>query len=208
MITPIEILVEVLAFLVVTVIAIAAINGAVALIAVRRRLGGRQARASEPVSSLIPTQNVTHPLLQWVQSATLPGDASEGEGETERDLSLAGFDSPAASIWYVIIRLCLAIGVPTAFLVGESLLSICASGGAAILIPLGLCAAGMFAPRMYLNHTIAARREALEMVFRVRCSRPDDGLRRSGPRPRSGLRPRRSRGAQVASPHLSGIQPP
>jgi len=52
-----------------------------------------------------------------------------------RDLAMAGFDHPAAPVWYVIIRFGLAIGCPLLFIFAASPVLNAADAAAKALLP-------------------------------------------------------------------------
>lgn len=131
----------------------------------RRRLGELQ-QASMPRSStpLLQRRGLENPFFKWVQASTSisePGERQRLRGE----LSLAGFESPAAPVWYVIIRFLLAIGLPLLFLVSRILLSKPIGGSGFLFWMLGLCAAGFVAPSAFLGRRARSRRMDLEIEF-------------------------------------------
>jgi tight adherence protein C len=136
---------------------------------VRRRLSGeapaeeRKKRARIP-SSLVKRQEVKNPVLQWVQRTTLQDP--EERNKLQRDLANAGFDHPAAPIFYVITRFCLAVGLPTLFVVYEhfspnpmqiGLMFYCVVGGLAV--------AGLIGPRAFLDNRVNSRKTQIENEF-------------------------------------------
>ena len=130
-------------------------------LAVRRRLGSEDVAVS--TSALLRNEKVASPVLQGVASAFLtnPSDRTK----LRLDLIRAGFDSPEAPVWYVIIRFSLAIGLPALALVAKAALGQTSGGLGAVVLPLALCGLGLLGPRMYINARAAARRTAIEHQF-------------------------------------------
>jgi tight adherence protein C len=131
---------------------------------VRRRLRGESGPgAPTPRSSVVREEGVRNPLLSWVQAQTLT-NPKERE-ELSRSLVDAGFESPAAPAWYVVIQFGLAIGLPIAFLASQKLLPQPAAGLQLIFVPLFLSAVALILPRAFINNRAAARRSQLESEF-------------------------------------------
>jgi tight adherence protein C len=133
-------------------------------LAVRRRLGQRTSSRIATASSVLKTDAVGNRFLVWVQSVTLKNDPKDA-GKLRRDLSQAGLDHPAASVWYVICRFSLAIGLPVAVIGGMALLGKPLTGLGAIIFPLFLCGIGLIAPRAVIDNRANARRSQLEQEF-------------------------------------------
>ena len=93
----------------------------------RRRLGAQSLAGQNSAVSLLQQEAKQNPFFEWVQTSTSISD-SEQRQTLRRKLSLAGFDNSAAPVWYVIMRFGLAIGLPLAFLLSQSLLSKPAAG--------------------------------------------------------------------------------
>jgi tight adherence protein C len=128
---------------------------------VRRRLRGEAGPSAPAARSSVVRQGVSNPILSWVQAQTL-NSPKEREQLTSA-LVDAGFASPAAPAWYVVIRFGLAIGLPIAF--GQKLLPHPASGLQLIFVPLILSAMALIVPRVFINNRAGARRSRLEHEF-------------------------------------------
>src|SRR5579862_8785730 len=116
---PIDLVIEFFTFAVVVAGTLAVIRGAASVMSVRRRLGG-EIGGPAPAGSVIKAQGVRNPFLAWVQSSSSLSD-SKDHNKLRRDLAMAGFDHPAAPVWYVITRFALAIGLPLLFIVAQPL---------------------------------------------------------------------------------------
>ena len=165
MIPTLDLIIEVIIFLIVVAAAIAIAQAGSAVANVQRRLEhqgrGPRIRSASP---LIKGQDVRNPFLLWVKSATATKDVQQ-EQKLRKDLRMAGFDFPAAPIWYVIIRFSLAIGLPIAFLISQQLLSKPMTGLMLILWSLALCGLGFIVPRALVDNRANALREQLENEF-------------------------------------------
>ena len=115
----IDLLLQGLTFGAVFLLVLAGERAVGASLAVRRRLGPDSVASTQPMASVIKSDTVRNRFLVWVQSATLTD--SKDRNKLRRDLSLAGFDHPAAPATYVAIRLALAIGAPVALIMWGSL---------------------------------------------------------------------------------------
>ncbi len=102
-------------------------------------------------------------MLAWVQDASL-NDPKE-RSELRVALIQAGFPSPSAPAWYVVIRFGLAVGLPIAFVVSQKFVTHPATGLQSIFIPLILCGMALIIPRVFLNSRAGARRSELEHEF-------------------------------------------
>ena len=134
---------------------------------VERRLRGEapavdKKKARIP-SSLVKRQEVKNPVLQWVQRTTLQDP--EERNKLQRDLALAGFDYPAASIFYVMTRFCLAVGLPTAFVFWQSLAAKPITGMMFFGVVAGCALVGLILPRAYIDNRVNARRTQIENEF-------------------------------------------
>lgn len=106
-----------LVFVGVVVGVLAAARRGEAYLRVQRRLHA-SGEAASPVfeaSNIIKPQAVKNPILAWVQSATSLKDAADRD-RISKLLFQAGFEHPAAPIWFVIARFGAAIGLPMVFL--------------------------------------------------------------------------------------------
>jgi tight adherence protein C len=162
--TLVQTLIEVITFAFVVVFTYAAVRGVDGFLTVRRRLGTNASAAKAPAGSLIKDQKVNNPFLRWVQSSS---SLSEEKDRTKlrRDLAMAGFDHPAAPIWYVIARFVVAVGLPLAFLLMQPMLPKPMTGLPLILGALFFCAIGLIVPRAFVDNRAGARREQLEIEF-------------------------------------------
>ena len=160
----IVIVIEVITFGFVVLFTFAAIHGVAGFMSVRRRLGaGPSAGAIQP-GSLIKDHKVTNPFLNWVQTSSSLSEEKD-RNKLSRDLAMAGFDHPAAPVWYVIVRFIVAVGLPVAFLILQPLLSKPITGLPLMLGALFLCAIGLIIPRAFVDNRAGARREQLEIEF-------------------------------------------
>lgn len=133
-------------------------------LSINRRLTQDASTAVSSRSSVIKSDTVTNQFLAWVQSVTTPKGSVEG-GKLKRDLALAGIVHPAASVWYVIIRFSLAIGLPLLVITLASALGKPLQGLGGIVFPLILCATGLIAPKAFVDNRANARRSELENQF-------------------------------------------
>jgi tight adherence protein C len=136
------------------------------LVLVNRRL--REGVASRAhvgtASTVIKDAKVRNRLLAWIQSTTSLRDA--GERDKLSDLLFrAGFESPSAPIWYFIARFGLALGLPLLFLVNQVMNESSFSTTKLALFAIGLCGAGLIAPRAIVDRMAEARREQLQQQF-------------------------------------------
>lgn len=161
----ITLLIEGLTFVLVVVLAMSAIRGAEGLIAVRRRLGGATGQAQGGVAASVMRGNtVRNPFLKWVQSSTSLKDEKD-RNRLSRDLALAGMDYPTAPVIYVVIRFCLAIGLPVLFLGFQALQPKPMTGFSLIGVALLLCLLGFLAPRYWVMVRSNGRKSQLEAEF-------------------------------------------
>lgn len=137
-----------------------------ALINVQRRLRsespGRAPRGSSP--AIVKNQGVTNPILAWVQASTSIKELKDRD-QLRRDLIRAGFDHPAAPVWFVIIRFVLAIALPIAYLLSQTLSSTPTTGAKLIVIALAYCATGLIGPRAIVDRRGNARKTTLQNEF-------------------------------------------
>jgi tight adherence protein C len=156
--------IEIIAFLVVTGMVVMAGRRLEAGMSVRRRL---RAEAPAPVAAIAASPlvrgQVRNPLLVWVQRTTLQDP--EEQTKLRRDLALAGFDYPAGPALYVVVRFCLAVGLPTLFLLFNSAQHKPMTGFMLVAVALGAAGAGLLAPRAILDNRANARKVQLEHEF-------------------------------------------
>lgn len=167
-----RVVIELLTFGTVFAATIAIWNSAREVWKLRRRLGleaalplaGGGGSGGAQSGALFQGRELTNRFLKWVQSSTSISNAEEGR-KLRRDLSLAGFESPSAPVWYVTIRFGLAIALPIAFLIAMPMLSVPLNATAQIVWPLMLCFVGLLAPRSFIDRSAASRRTRLEFEF-------------------------------------------
>lgn len=159
-----NVVVQVLTFLFVVALIVAVSDRVSYSLALRRRLGGEIVTAVASRALFLKTPVLNSRLLRWVQSSSSIGEPREHR-KLARSLVLAGFEHPAAPVWYVISRFSLAIGLPFAFLIGESLLGRPTGGAVSIFGALFLCAIGLLLPRAYIDRKAESRRARLAREF-------------------------------------------
>jgi len=134
---------------------------------VRRRLRGgaksEPSRKKAPTTSLVRPRDLRSPVLAWVQRTTLQDP--EERTKLRRDLISAGFDSPAAPAIYVVVRFCLAIGLPIAWLISAKFAAKPPSGLGVIFFPVGGALLGLMGPRAFIDNRAGARRTQIENEF-------------------------------------------
>jgi tight adherence protein C len=158
-----DILIQALTFGAVFLLVMVGQRALISALAVRRRLAGQTVTAAGPAATVLKSDTVRNRFLAWVQSATLSD--SGDRTKLRRELSLAGFDHPAAPAAYVAIRLGLAIGAPVALIVVGSLTGRPLMGLGAIVFPLLLCGFGLLAPRYVIDNLATGRRTQIEQEF-------------------------------------------
>ncbi len=131
---------------------------------IQRRLRDRPGTEVETASSLIKTETVRNPFLQWVQSATSLNDDKD-RNRLRRDLARAGVDHPAAPVFYVLIRFSMAIGLPIALVVSQTVSAKPLTGINLIAGALVLCGLGLITPRGIVDNRINRRKLQIEQEF-------------------------------------------
>ena len=159
-----ELVIQILTFGIVFAGVIFTQRAITSLISVRRRLGDPTPTRAATAGSVLKTDAVRNRFLLWVQTATSQNNSNDGK-KLRRDLSLAGFHHPAASVWYVIIRFTLAIGLPLGLILSQGLSGKPLAGLGAIVFPLVLCGVGLMLPKMILDNRINSRRTQMEQEF-------------------------------------------
>src|SRR5690242_7690973 len=99
-------LVEIMTFALVVPFVFVGLRWMESQLTVRRRLG-KVGDPLAPESPVVKEREVRNNFLVWVEQATLSNDKEASK--LRKDLVEAGFESPAAPIWYVIVRFSLAI---------------------------------------------------------------------------------------------------
>ena len=161
---PIFLLIELFTFCLVVFLSRTAMRWAESYWTVRRRLRDQHSPEVEGASSLIKTEAIRNPFLQWVQSATSLNDADD-RNRLRRDLARAGHDHPAAPIFYVLIRFSLAIGLPIALVLSQAVAAKPLGGTNLVAGALLLCGLGLVAPRLVIDNHIKSRKSQIEQEF-------------------------------------------
>jgi tight adherence protein C len=162
--TSLAIIVEVLIFGIVVLIAVAVAREVERQIDQRRRLGAQSAGTIILASPLLAKGPEENSFFRWVRASTSISDTQERD-KLRKSLFMAGFSSPDAVVWYVIVRFGLAIGLPGIFLLLQTFSAKPVSGFALIFWPLILCAVGLLAPSRILANRATARQTQLEYEF-------------------------------------------
>ncbi len=158
---------QIFTFVLVVIFTIAIAAAGEEFLKVRRRLRGEYA---DPVKrggggfALLKAEALTHPVLLWVQNATLQRDQKEREKIT-KSLTAAGFGHSAAPATFVIVRFSLAVGLPTAFVVSQHFAQTPMTGLGPLVMSLVCCVVGLAAPGIWVNGRAAARQTLLEQQF-------------------------------------------
>jgi tight adherence protein C len=163
----ITIVIELLTFVIVGVIAMAAVRGIEGMITVRRRLGGQSATvsaSSTSSTSVMKGRTVRNPFLLWVQSSTSLKNPVD-RNKLRKALSYAGFDNPAAPVIYFVVRFSLAIGLPVLFLLGQKLLAKPMAGVPLIICALLACGLGLLLPHYFVTGRANGRKSQMEIEF-------------------------------------------
>jgi tight adherence protein C len=116
-------------------------------------------------STIIKRSTVSNRFLLWVQAAFASQNVRENRAVSDK-LKLAGFDHPAAPIFYIISRVSLAIGLPL-LAIGGGLISGRPLAGffGTIMLPMILCGVGLLAPHWIVTRLGASRRAQMENEF-------------------------------------------
>jgi len=130
----------------------------------RRRLGGQGATAAGSAAPLLQGRGVENRFFQWVLASTSISEPAHRQ-KLRAELALAGFESPAAPVWFVIIRFLLAIGDPLVFVLSRILMSKPIGGSGFLLAVLIFGALGFLAPSIYIRQRARSRRMDLEVEF-------------------------------------------
>jgi tight adherence protein C len=132
-------------------------------LAVRRRLGQATDNPLVGETGIVKEREVSNNFLAWVEQATLT-DQKE-VSKLRKDLMEAGFESPAAPIYYVILRFTCAIGLPLIFLAAQQFVSKPMPPLWLIFSALFLTGIGLLIPGALLGNRVGARRTQLEQEF-------------------------------------------
>ena len=133
-------------------------------VAQRRRLGEQDATAAGSTAPLLQGRGVENRFFQWIQTSTSISEPARRQ-KLRAELALAGFESPSAPIWFVIIRFLLAIGDPLTFLLSRILMSKPIGGSSFLFAMLAFGALGFLAPSIYIRQRARSRRMDLEVEF-------------------------------------------
>jgi tight adherence protein C len=161
---PLDLIFEILTFLFLVATTVAVSNIVEHFSSQRRRLGQGATQLLSSHTSLLKGRNVSNPFLLWVQSSTSIGNSKERQ-KLARELADAGYNSPTAPAWYVIIRFSLAIGLPLSLLLSNGLAASPIKGSGLILWPLLTCGIGLLVPSVLVGRHASARRAQLEREF-------------------------------------------
>ena len=130
----------------------------------RRRLGGQGATAAGSAAPLLQGRGVENRFFQWILTSTSISEPARRQ-KLRAELALAGFESPAAPVWFVIIRFLLAIGDPLVFVLSRILMSKPIGGSGFLLAVLIFGALGFLAPSIFIRQRARSRRMDLEVEF-------------------------------------------
>jgi len=158
----IEFFIEAITFGIVVAVTFAAMRVFEGGVLVRRRLG--ETAAAAPGDSVLRAQGVSNPILTWVQASSSLSNEKD-RNKLRRDLAMAGFDHPAAPVWYVIIRFGLAIGCPLLFIFAANLSPKHIAVPLLIMVTLFILAVCLLIPRAFIDNRAGARREQLQQEF-------------------------------------------
>lgn len=129
----------------------------------RRRLGVQEAAVSSS-APLLQARGTDNRFFQWIRASTSISEPAEQE-RLRGELLLAGFESPAAPVWFVIARFLLAIGLPLLFLLSRIVMAKTLGGGGFIFGIAALCGIGFLAPSFFVRQRARMRRQDLEIEF-------------------------------------------
>ncbi len=162
MLTLFDILIQLATFAIVFLAVILAQKAVGAHLAVQRRLQSDGTKVG--ATALLKPNTVSNGFLAWVQASTSIKDPKENS-KLRRDLALAGFDHPAAPVWYVIVRFSLAIGLPAAAIVLAGVTGHPLTGLAGIVYPAVLGGVGLLGPRLFVSVRTKDSRTQIENEF-------------------------------------------
>lgn len=130
----------------------------------RRRLGGQGSTAAGSAAPLLQGRGLENRFFQWIQASTSISEPASLQ-KLRAELALAGFESPAAPVWFVIIRFVLAIGDPLTYALSRILMSKPLAGSGFMFSVLAFAALGFLAPAIYIRQRARSRRMDLEVEF-------------------------------------------
>jgi tight adherence protein C len=130
----------------------------------RRRLGGEGSATTASSAPILHGRKIENRFFQWIQASTSISEPVHRE-RLRGELALAGFESPAAPVWFVIIRFALAVGDPLLFVFSRSLMSQPLGGSSFLFSVIFIGALGFLAPSIYIRQRARSRRMDLEVEF-------------------------------------------
>ncbi|MBS0280843.1 MAG: type II secretion system F family protein [Proteobacteria bacterium] len=129
----------------------------------RRRLGVQQGTVSSS-APLLQEEGTDNRFFQWIRASTSISEPVEQE-RLRGELLLAGFENPAAPVWFVIARFLLAIGLPLLFLLSRIVMAKTLGGASFIFGIAAFCGIGFLAPSFFVRQRARTRRQDLEIEF-------------------------------------------
>jgi len=160
----VEIIAELLIFGAVVLVTVAVMRELERFLDQRRRLGGQTVTGGLSVPSLLAKRASENAFFRWVQVSTSISDPDE-RNQLRSSLMLAGFNSPNATIWYVIARFSLAILLPGLFILSQFVSAKPQTGLGVVIYPIILCALGLYAPSRILSILASSRQQEMEFEF-------------------------------------------
>jgi tight adherence protein C len=157
-------IIEALTFCIVVAMTFAVTGEFERVVVQRRRLGERDFASRSPTGSLLNQRTLNNRFFQWIQASTSISDP-DARQKLQTELSVAGFEHPAAPVWYVISRFLLAIGLPAAFLLIEAMSPKPITGFFLVFWALILCVVGLIFPAVFVSRRAKARRLRLQYEF-------------------------------------------
>jgi len=130
----------------------------------RRRLAGQGTANIGSTAPLLQAQHVQNRFFQWVQASTSISEPAYLQ-KLRADLALAGFNSPSAPIWFVIIRFFLAIGDPLSFALSRIMTAKPLTGSGFLFGMVLFAGLGFMAPALFIKQRARSRRMDMEVEF-------------------------------------------
>lgn len=161
---PLDLIIEALIFCTIVAVTFVVSREVERSLEQRRRLGEQNFVGTPSAAPLLQGRGLDNRFYQWVESSSSISDSAERH-KLRTELSLAGFDSPAAPALYVITRFLLAIGLPLGFILIRILSSQPIGGMGFIFGILLLCGLGFIGPSAFVSNRARARRTDLEIEF-------------------------------------------
>jgi tight adherence protein C len=113
---------------------------------------------------LLHARHVQNRFFQWVQASTSISEPLYLQ-KLRADLALAGFNSPSAPVWFVIIRFLLAIGDPLSLALTRILMAKPLAGSGFLFGMVLFAALGFMAPAIFIKQRARSRRMEMELEF-------------------------------------------